>query len=307
MHGIFAGLVGLCLLTENVCASPTKLRARQSTNGADGFAPDALTLPVDFRHPRLDGDNAPLRAICIPNCGPSASIWPMQCNGFVPGVDEMLEKARELDEDDPPRESSPGIFFTGYPITQDEALKWARPYFEERGMRFTFFDNVITPTWVEWIQFWIIVKRPLEIPLERSLQYMDMMLKHKSQALAEQARGDAYLVVKDDFVTDSTSWDPTRTWGGWEWPALTRNPLINTIYRVRPITGSEPRVIWRREDGPQGVEPLGMRETMQQNTDFTFNYPRPEWLSNLASDYEDVPSWADIEGYFSTWTGPGDG
>lgn len=44
--------------------------------------------------------------------------------------------------------------------------------------------------------------------------YNDMFLKHISQAFAEQASGDVYLVVRDSVAPDNQSWNTDRAWGG---------------------------------------------------------------------------------------------
>ncbi|KAL9034634.1 MAG: hypothetical protein Q9214_006958 [Letrouitia sp. 1 TL-2023] len=86
---------------------------------------------------------------------------------------------------------------------------------------------------------------------------VDQFQKRLAQAFAEASAGDAYLCTPEEnapannFILDTA-------WGGWEYPALTRNGNINKVIRVDPSPGKqETRAIWTRGQAPTANEPRG--------------------------------------------------
>jgi len=87
-----------------------------------------------------------------------------------------------------------------------------------------------------------------------------------SQAYAEVAVGPVAFFFAD-LIHDGTNMDPNTVWGGFEFPALTRNPSIETIIQIDanfPLRDQNGRlnprvykVIWRKRDGPSPQEPRG--------------------------------------------------
>jgi len=83
--------------------------------------------------------------------------------------------------------------------------------------------------------------------------------KRLSRAYAQVSTGNAYV-----FLTRGTNGATTSlstTWGGWEYPALTRNKAIKSITQADPDSSlADPgTVIWTPKTGPSPNEPLSKR------------------------------------------------
>lgn len=70
---------------------------------------------------------------------------------------------------------------------------------------------------------------------------VNLFMKALSQAFAQASTGDVYLFTKLDqepSVDLDFIWRNEIAWGGWEYPALTRNFLaVTRILRANPRTG----------------------------------------------------------------------
>ncbi|KAL8827443.1 MAG: hypothetical protein Q9170_007009 [Blastenia crenularia] len=84
---------------------------------------------------------------------------------------------------------------------------------------------------------------------------VDPFQKRMSQAFAEASKGAAYLCAEESN-SPNNDFDPIRTWGGWEYPALTRNGAVTKVIRVDPSTGVSSQ-IWTQGDPPTPNEPRG--------------------------------------------------
>lgn len=96
-----------------------------------------------------------------------------------------------------------------------------------------------------------------------SLDISQTLGARASQAYAEVSVGPVAFFFTDR-IHDGANMDPSTTWGGFEFPALTRNPSMKKIiqvdanYPLRDDNGNlNPRVIWQQSDGPSAQEPMG--------------------------------------------------
>ncbi|RHZ51675.1 uncharacterized protein CDV56_106744 [Aspergillus thermomutatus] len=89
-----------------------------------------------------------------------------------------------------------------------------------------------------------------------SYSKMDQFQKRLSQAFATASSGTVYFFTKQE--NDGTSMPTTLAWGGWEYPALTRNADVTEIIQVDPtVEGDSSKVIWQQGDGASATEPRG--------------------------------------------------
>lgn len=84
---------------------------------------------------------------------------------------------------------------------------------------------------------------------------VDPFQKRLAQAFAEASRGDAYVCIPDSEAPNN-DFNQDRAWGGWEYPALTRNSAVTNVLRVDPAVGN-PRTIWTQGDPPTANAPKG--------------------------------------------------
>lgn len=92
--------------------------------------------------------------------------------------------------------------------------------------------------------------------MKQSHSKLDSFQKRLSQAFAEASKGTVYFFTKKG--NDGTSMSENQAWGGWEYPALTRNPNVKEIIQVDPgHAGDKGHVIWKPADGPSCNEPRG--------------------------------------------------
>lgn len=84
---------------------------------------------------------------------------------------------------------------------------------------------------------------------------IDVFQKRLSQAFGEATRGDAYVCTPESNAPNN-DFNQDLAWGGWEYPALTRNPDVTNIIRVDPAT-SRTATIWRQGDAATPNAPRG--------------------------------------------------
>jgi hypothetical protein len=86
---------------------------------------------------------------------------------------------------------------------------------------------------------------------------VDSFQKRLSQAFAEVSSGRVYFFTTHG--TDGTTMSTSSAWGGWEYPALTRNSQVTDIFQVDPsMTPTDAgAVIWTKSHGPSSQAPLG--------------------------------------------------
>lgn len=184
------------------------------------------------------------------------------CDSLIPGVDECNTQIQQKGNVG----AKTSLFYTGSPNGQASCRQWAS-------------CNLPADSWVLWsgicdMAWYFDTTRSIERPFGPQGQNLpaaevssksDPYPKNLSQAFAEQSKGRTYLCIPKDQVTDDQSWNPASAWGGWEYPALTRNKGVPEIWRVDPNDPTSqqgmPRQIWQTSDGHSPQAPLGTRGT----------------------------------------------
>lgn len=195
---------------------------------------------------------------------------PLVCNPVIPGVDECNDKIREQGNVG----AKVSLFYTGWGATGAanvggaQARKWVRQNL----------CDIQTVSWVgicdgEWkIDVQNGIKNAFVHPgmsnddLEALNEKYDPFLKNLAQAFAETSKGDVYVFIPQGRLAGN-QWDKDSAWGGWEYPALTRNQEVKRILRVDlDVSDADhpkgtPDVIWDREKGdPEAdYDPRGIR------------------------------------------------
>ena len=113
------------------------------------------------------------------------------------------------------------------------------------------FDTIADPEWVESQKQIIISTNPAIKPFA----LIDLFLKRLSQAFAEVSKGDCYICMPDTLCIDN-KFDEMLAWGGFEFPALTRNREISRVMRIDPSVKIT-RTIWKQGDPTTLNEPRG--------------------------------------------------
>ena len=180
----------------------------------------------------------------------------------VPGVDASAQQV--INRGTVPY--LPSVFYSGWPLLLYDAQRWARCYFGEEvsgsptDYRFVVWGRHVSLEWMAYITYSLDDDMyRAGYPDDQIEYYKDLFLKNLSQAFAELAQGDVILLAGDNVTSDDRSWDPNKAWGGWVYPALTRNTRVTSISRVDPNTDNLPRVIWRPQNGYSSQTPKGER------------------------------------------------
>lgn len=135
----------------------------------------------------------------------------------VPGIDEMRTKIKDWGV----VESLPDLFYTQYPVSAAEARNWGKENFDEIAdaaqkvaWKFAMWGRLVDPSWI------VAVSDTYQGYMEdsgfsqaRMDYYSDIFLKNMSQAFAEEAHGDVYLLI-DDLVYPEGNWNTASAWGG---------------------------------------------------------------------------------------------
>lgn len=108
------------------------------------------------------------------------------------------------------------------------------------------FDNIVDNDWY-------LAQASALAPV--SYSKVDQFQKRLSQAFAAASSGSVYFFTM--MENDGTSMSRELAWGGWEYPALTRNEDVTEIIQVDPAVEDSSRVIWRQGDGASEMEPRG--------------------------------------------------
>lgn len=85
---------------------------------------------------------------------------------------------------------------------------------------------------------------------------VDQFQKRLSQAFAEASNGKVYFFTAKGQV--GTGFPASTAWGGWEFPALTRNPSVTEVIQVS-MEGNvgKTQTIWAKGQKPTTNAPLG--------------------------------------------------
>lgn len=203
---------------------------------------------------------------------PGSPAGPTQlfCNPIIPGVDECNDQIRA--HGNVGRKVS--IFYTGWGATGAanvggaQARKWVR-------------QNLCDVETVSWVGIcdgdWKIgvqdgIKNAFVRPgmssdeLDALNEKYDPFLKNLAQSFAETSKGDAYVFIPQGRLANN-QWDMSSAWGGWEYPALTKNKEVKRILRVDlDVSDADhprgtPQMIFDRDQGDSeaNYEPKGAR------------------------------------------------
>lgn len=112
-------------------------------------------------------------------------------------------------------------------------------------------DDVVDPDWYRAQGDAIAKANPGVNPFTA----LDPWQKRMAQAFAEASRGDAYVCTPASNAPNN-DFNQDLAWGGWEYPALTRNSAVTSVIRVDPATGMT-STIWRQGDAPTPNAPKG--------------------------------------------------
>ncbi|PLN79629.1 hypothetical protein BDW42DRAFT_172389 [Aspergillus taichungensis] len=108
------------------------------------------------------------------------------------------------------------------------------------------FDNIINEKWY----------KAQANALGGSMAKVDQFQKRLSQAFAEASQGTVYFFTKKQ--NKGTDMSENLAWGGWEYPALTRNTKVKEIVQVDPNeAGDKGHVIWKQGNGHSPKAPRG--------------------------------------------------
>ena len=72
----------------------------------------------------------------------------------------------------------------------------------------------------------------LNLPQSEVQAKSDPFPRNLSQDFGEKIKGKVHLCIPQTVAPDDRSWTLNSAWGGWEYPALTRNPDVTEIWRV---------------------------------------------------------------------------
>ena len=204
-------------------------------------------------------------------------LWPGKnipqewwCNAVVPGVDACTQEIQKKGVVG----KYPSMFYTSWGGIGDgsfgiEGTKlWAA---QNICGRVVDFDGIVVSVYHYVVESALLKpfgKDGLNLPEDEQKQILDPFLKNLSQAFAEQSAGDVYV-----FVPQGVDFQPNSAWTGWEYPALTRNPNVNIIWKVEldysdssqfvPPDGKPKGVktlLWQKGDPPSAIEPKGTRQ-----------------------------------------------
>jgi hypothetical protein len=239
-------------------------------------------------------DTRPFEIKCRIDKPPSDGLAQDQdCLPIYPGVDKCRSQIRRFFQDR--RMPRIGLYSTGWEQGQVNGAKgkrtvldWAARQFGTRiKNRFGTFNNFIPFFWYQTKMDAVVTPFIMagQTSMERSRFHAlrDPVGKSCSQAMAEENVGNAYLAIpwqKMPRFKDGQDWDRNTAWGGWEYPALTRNPNIDAIYVVDPT--DERRLpltrIWKRGDPKDCFRPRGKISSWPvPGLPRGFGYSKMEW------------------------------
>ena len=172
-----------------------------------------------------------------------------ECSAQVPTVAECVSQIEAWGQVG----NSISVFYTG--LDGASGLTKCKQYFAchpEIGST-VLWDNIVDTKWFD-AQAQAIVKgnsgsNPSVFTLTDSFQ------KRMTQAFAQASKGDAYLCTPAGNSADN-NFNQNLAWGGWEYPALTRNKDVSRVIRVDPVTGNTSQ-IWAAGQPATKNEPRG--------------------------------------------------
>ena len=195
------------------------------------------------RSGRGDGDDVELEeqpAVPLYECGPDVPSV-AECEGMIRRHGQVPTKT--------------SIFYTG--LDGKVGLEKCKAVLNCRidVGEIILYDNIVDNRWFDAQIYAIQQANPTVLPNAATGPFQDFQ-KRLSQAFGQAAQGTAYICMPDEEDTDNV-FRTDKAWGGWEYPALTRNQRVTRVLRLDPNKDNEPRQIWQPSDGPTPNEPRG--------------------------------------------------
>ncbi|KAH6672784.1 hypothetical protein F5X68DRAFT_278653 [Plectosphaerella plurivora] len=166
----------------------------------------------------------------------------------VPTVAELVTNIKDFNK--VPKLDS--LFYSGLGAGSaiSTAKAWHKANAEKaNGRAGVAFDGIVNVKWFE-NQGIELAKQPNGVALT------DQFQKRLSQAFAQVSNKKVYFFTAAG--QDGTKFPATSTWGGWEFPALTRNTAVTEIIQVS-VSGTTftTKTIWKKGDRATTNPPLG--------------------------------------------------
>ncbi|KAL9039088.1 MAG: hypothetical protein Q9180_002740 [Flavoplaca navasiana] len=189
----------------------------------------------------LEGRSVVKRGNCFSS---GKNVW--TCSSQTPSVAECVSKIQAHGQVG----SKISVFYSG--LGGQQGLLACKQYFScQPGIDIVLWDNIVDNSWLDAQLQAIVQGNPGANPNTAG----DPFLKRMSQAFAEASKGDTYVCTPETNAPNN-DFNQDLAWGGWEYPALTRNSDVTKIIRVDPGT-SVTREIWKQGDPETPNAPKG--------------------------------------------------
>lgn len=169
-----------------------------------------------------------------------------QCSSQTPSVAECVGQIQSFGQVG----SKISVFYTG--LGGAAGLTQCKQYFNCNPQlgAVVLWDSIVDNDWFEAQALAIAQGNPNNPSIAT-----EPFQKRMSQAFAEASRGDTYLCTPESN-SPNNAFDQRLAWGGWEYPALTRNSGVTRVIRVDPSTSATSQ-IWTQGDPPTPNAPRG--------------------------------------------------
>ena len=167
------------------------------------------------------------------------------CSSDPPSVDELVQQIQSHGQVG----NKQSVFYTG--LGGAGGVKVCKQYFTchpELG-QVVLWDDIVDNNWYLAQATAIMTKN------QQANTAVDVFQKRLSQAFGVASAGSAYLCTPE-ANTPNNQFNTADAWGGWEYPALTRNSKVTNVIRVDPSTGNN-ATIWNQGDPPTANAPAG--------------------------------------------------
>lgn len=169
-----------------------------------------------------------------------------ECSSQTPSVAECVGQIQSFGQVG----SKISVFYTG--LGGAKGLTQCKQYFNCNPQlgAVVLWDGIVDDNWFKAQALAIAQGNPNNPSIAT-----DPFQKRMSQAFAEASRGDTYLCTPESN-SPNNAFDQRLAWGGWEYPALTRNSGVTRVIRVDPSTSATSQ-IWAQGDPPTPNAPRG--------------------------------------------------
>ncbi|KAI4094206.1 MAG: hypothetical protein LQ344_002285 [Seirophora lacunosa] len=169
------------------------------------------------------------------------------CSSETPSVAECVSKIQEHGQVG----SKISVFYSG--LNGRQGLVTCKQYFSCHPQigEVVLWDDIVDLDWFTAQGLAIAQGNPTANPVVVT----DPFQKRMSQAFGEATKGDAYVCTPEGNAPND-EFNQDLAWGGWEYPALTRNRDVTKVIRVDPSTGVV-REIWKQGDPETPNAPKG--------------------------------------------------